>query len=210
MWVIAASSPTPTIIINNPASGDGIQTALFALVAVLLGALITGGFTYWVERYREHKAAEAEKVRHAIEVRRAARLIDDDLHTAVSLARWSIDHKEWWGSLERLTSTGWKEYRGVLAPNLLDNDWRSVSLAFRSIDLFQTIRDESAKSHRAMMATDPATAGQVATGNQYGLDLFAPIPLTDNMATRLQGSLMVTLELGRAALAPLMRDWQLG
>ena len=47
-------------------------------------------------------------------------------------------------------------------------------------------------------------------GNEYGLDVFGPIPLTDGMASRLQDTLLVALELGRAALAPLTRDTQPG
>jgi hypothetical protein len=198
MW-IAASSPT---IIINPPSGYGLQT----LGAVLLGAVITGGFALLVARYRERKAAAAEAARHAVEVRRAARLIDDDLHTAVNLARYSIENKEWWGSLERLTSTAWKEYRGVLAPDLADNDWRSVSLAFRSIDLFQSVRDKSANSHLMTMAIDPNTAAMVAPGIAYDVMVIEPVPMTDALADRVRDILLVALELGRAALAPLMRE----
>jgi HAMP domain-containing protein len=117
MWFLAVTSPTPTIIINNPPSGDGLQTAILALVAVLLGALITGAITFGVAWWRERKTAEAEKIRHAIEVRRAARLIDDDLQKAEAAATYAAEQKEWWFSAPGLSTTGWQEYRAVLAPS---------------------------------------------------------------------------------------------
>jgi len=200
MWILAALPAAPNIVIDT--TGNGLET----LGAVLLGAVITGGFTFGVALWREKRTAAAARKRHEAEVTRAARLIDDDLHTAVSLARYSIEQKEWWGSLERLTSTAWKEYRGVLAPDLLDNDWRSVSLAFRSIDLFQSVRDKSANSHLMSMATDPKAAAMVATGIAYDVNVIDPVPMTDALADRVRDSLLVVLELGRAALAPLMRD----
>jgi len=67
-------------------SGNGLQYALLGLAGVLVGALITGGFNFLVAWRKERADAAAESKRHDVEVRRAARLIDDDLHAAAGAA----------------------------------------------------------------------------------------------------------------------------
>jgi hypothetical protein len=91
------------------------------LAGVLVGALITGGFNFLVAWRKERTDAAAESKRHDVEVRRAARLIDDDLHAAVGAARWCVEHKVF--PAQQLTTLGWQQYRDVLAPELSDIAW---------------------------------------------------------------------------------------
>jgi hypothetical protein len=186
-------------------SGDGLEIALIGLFGVLVGAVISGGFNLLVVWRKERADAAAESKHHDAEVRRAARLIDDDLHVAQDAVRWCVEHKEWWSSAQRLTSLGWQQYRDVLAPELSDLAWRSVSLAVTVIDRLQWVRDESARSHGAKLATDEGTAGMVAFADKFDLTVVDPVPVTAALAAKLE-NLLQGLDMGRAALAPLMRD----
>jgi hypothetical protein len=116
-----------------------MDTALVGLAGVLVGALITGGFNFLVALRKERADAAAERKRHDVEVRRAARLIDDDLHAAAAAARWCVEHKVFpVQQLTTLGTLGWQQYRVVLASELSDIDWQSVTVAVAAIDALQT------------------------------------------------------------------------
>ncbi len=200
----AVIGPANPGVVVTP-SGDGLQYALLALAGVLLGALITSGFNFWVAWRKERADATSERRHHEVEVRRAARLIDDDLHTAADAARWCVEHKEWWFSGQQLTSMGWQQYRDVLAPELSEIAWPAVSLAVTTIDRLQSVRDQAARGHRAKMATDPDTADMVAAAIAHDLDVFDPAPVPDTTAAQIE-TLLWGLDNGRAVLATLMRD----
>jgi hypothetical protein len=134
----------PVVVVNT--SGDGIWFAVLGFVGVLVGAFASGGFNLLVARRRERADAQVEAIRHRVEVRRAARLIDDDIRVAADAVKYALDHKQWWPSPQRLTSVGWQEYRHVLAPDLSDLDWRQVSMAVTVIDRLQWVSDEAAKA----------------------------------------------------------------
>jgi len=68
------------------------------------------------------------------------------------------------------------------------------------------IRDGAAATHRAKMTIDPDTAGMVAAADAQGLNVFDPVPVTDSMAAKIQKTMLWSLDNGRAALAPMMRD----
>lgn len=193
------------VIVAASSSGNDLQIAWLALAAVLLGALITGGFSLWNAWSKERADASAERGRHEVEVRRAARLIDVDLRTAETAARIGVEDKEWWHTVRPLTSTGWEQYRSVIASELSEGAWTSVSVAFMAIDHLQWARDAADKAHRAKMAVDPATADMVKAGIAHDLDVFGIPPMSDGQPALLEPMLR-HVERGRAALAPLTRD----
>jgi hypothetical protein len=129
-------------------------------------------------------------------------LIDDDIRVASDAVRYSLEHKLWWPSAQRLTSAGWQEYRGILAPDLSDLDWRQVSVAAMAIDRLQWVRDASAKAHSVEMANNPDTAERFAFAAAHDLNVFDPPPMTDALAIQVRG-LSEGLDMGRSALAPL-------
>lgn len=164
-----------------------------------------GGFNFGVAWRKERADARAESARHRMEVRRAARLIDDDIRVAADAVKYALEHKQWWPSAQRLTSVGWQEYRDVLAPDLSDLDWRQVSMAVTVIDRFQWVREEAAKEHRAEMANNPDTAERVAFATAHDMNVLDPVPVTDALAIQVE-DLSRGLDMGRSALAPLMED----
>ena len=186
-------------------SGNDLQIAWLALAGVLVGALITGGFTFWVASRKEKADTAAERRRNEVEVRRAARLVDIDLRTAEVAARIGAEEKEWWYMVQPLTSTGWKQYRNVIASELSADAWQVVSVAFMAVDHLQWIRDAADKAHRAKMATDPATADMVKAAIAHNLDVFGIPPMPEGQPALIEPMLR-HLERGRAALLPLTQD----
>jgi hypothetical protein len=89
-------------------------------------------------------------------------LIDADLHAAAAAARWCVEHKVF--PVPRLTTLGtlgWQQYRDVLASELSDAGWQSVTVAVEAITALQFLRGGHAKIHRA--AVEPETVAMVAT-----------------------------------------------
>jgi hypothetical protein len=202
MWDTTLGTATPASASVNT-SGNGLQYALLGLAGVLVGALITGGFNFLVAWRKERADAAAESQRHDVEVRRAARLIDDDLHAAAGAARWCVEHKVF--PAQQLTTVGWQQYRDVLAPELSDTAWQSVNVAVAAIDALQMIKGVHANIHRAGMAVDPKTEAMLETAIEYDLDVFVPTPVPDAAVASIK-DLLWGLDNGRAALAPLMQD----
>jgi len=56
-----------------------MEAPLFALVGVIVGGIITAGSNYLLDRRRERAASQRENRNYAIEIKRAARLIDAEL-----------------------------------------------------------------------------------------------------------------------------------
>jgi hypothetical protein len=201
MWDAVVAPANPVVVVTT--SGDGLWYALLGLAGVLVGAVISGGFNLWVARRKERADAAAESERHGVDLRRAARLIDDDLHAAASAARWSVEHEVFPG--QHLTTLGWQRYRDILAPELSDIDWRSVNVAVNAIDAFQSLRGGYTKLHHAEVRADPKTAAMAAAGGTLGLDVFLPTPVPDAAVAPLKDVLW-GLDNGRTALAPLMEE----
>lgn len=195
------------VMVHVVVAGTGLQAAWLALAAVLLGAIITAGITFWVARRKERADLAAERRRHAVEVRRAARLIDADLMIAETAARMTIESRKWWYTSQRLTSKEWQQRRDVIASEMSESAWKSVVTAGIAMDDLQSARDDIFRIYRAQMAIDPATADVVKAADALGLDFpySAPAPIPDDQAARIE-PILKHLQAGRAALAPLTAD----
>jgi len=124
----------------------GIISAIFGLVGVIVGGGITAGSNYLLYQKRVQTERERESRNHAIEVKRASRLIDADLSRASAAARICVEERHWWSTdVPALTVEGWQQYRGIIAPELSNNDWLAVRLAVEAVDNLKTGRDLSIK-----------------------------------------------------------------
>lgn len=111
-----------------------IGSALFGFVGVILGALIAGGSQYVLDRRRERATIAREQRTAAIEIMRAARMIDLDLSAGETAAYICIEKRHWWTEAEALTTEYWRLYCSVIAPNLSWSDWTAIRVGAAAVN----------------------------------------------------------------------------
>lgn len=194
-------SPSPVIVdINMP--GNGLQTAWIALAGVLIGALITSGFNFWLARRQER----ADKATDARAVRVAARLIDDEFLGAEVAAAGAIQKKKWWLPSIRFSLDGWQQYREVIAGRLSAADWRAVMVAAMAVGHLQETREAERGVQLQRLSADPNFATELAEAERFGTDIVDPTPpMPDGIAEVLE-PMLKDVRAGRTALAVLTED----
>lgn len=119
----------------------GIISALSGLVGVIIGGVITAGSNYLLYEKRVKRDREREKRNHAIEIRRASRLIDADFFRASVGARICIDKRHWWSpDVQPLALEGWQQQHSIIATELSDDAWLAVRVAVEAVDNLKTAR----------------------------------------------------------------------
>jgi hypothetical protein len=106
-------------------TNTALLVGVVAFIATVTGALI-GALTQVLiarEQARRDDAREARK--DAIEAKRAARLVADDLSCAYAILQVNIDRKQW--SAIRASLDNWNQYRHVLAVALNATDFKNVT-----------------------------------------------------------------------------------
>jgi len=88
--------------------------------------------TYVLAARRERVDRGIESRNHAVEVKRAARLLDLELHKAQALAELAIS-KRCWVADTVLSTEAWEKYGGVIAPDLSIVAWNDVTIAFLAV-----------------------------------------------------------------------------
>lgn len=84
--------------------------ALFGLLGVFIGGIITAGSNYLLDRRRERAASERDARNQAIEFKTAARLMDAELVRAYEAARMVIRDKRWFIPETKLKTDVWQTY----------------------------------------------------------------------------------------------------
>jgi hypothetical protein len=117
--------------------GANLLPAVFGLIGVVVGGLITAGSSYLLESWRE-------KRERAFELKRAARLMEAKLvnvHAEVNLClrdkKWMLD------SLVNYTSGAWSDHEAILAENLPDEIWATLVAALVCVESFYRIHKEA-------------------------------------------------------------------
>jgi hypothetical protein len=97
--------------------------AIFGLVGVVVGGVLSGGVGYALERRRATNAATV-----------AARLLADELAFALWVLKIALDARRW-SDVPRYDFGVdlWAEHRALLASKLSVADWIQVSAAFRRL-----------------------------------------------------------------------------
>src|SRR3954453_10562095 len=92
-------------------------------IATLLGAAAAFASAWYFERRRERVAQLAVATHEAREVRRAARLVWEELIQNASDVEGAYEDSVWWANPPSdLLSANWKEYRSTLAVTIEDDD----------------------------------------------------------------------------------------
>jgi hypothetical protein len=114
------------------ATHTAIIVAIVAFVSTILGASIGAFTTYSLAVRRERADRDKDNRAHATEVKRAARLIDVELTNAQTLAEIAIK-KKYWNVDAELPIEAWQKYGGTIAPDLSNQAWLAVMLAFQAL-----------------------------------------------------------------------------
>jgi hypothetical protein len=138
--------------------------AIFGLVGVLIGALITAGSNYLLERRRERAVSQREFRNYAIERKRAARLIDAELLRSQAAVRISIEQRHWWSEdVPQLLTDAWQKYGGIIARDLSDQAWLEVTVAIEAVDNIRRAREIAVEAGLGAKPISESTADQLAT-----------------------------------------------
>ena len=81
--------------------------AIFGLLGVLVGGIITAGSSYLLDRRRERVERQRDRRNRAIELKRASRLIDAELSRAEAAARICVEKRHWWTPDVQLSRRPW-------------------------------------------------------------------------------------------------------
>lgn len=102
-----------------------MTAAIFGLIGVVVGGLITGGVQIWIEHLRKRG-----------ELRTAKRLVDSELHSVtLDLEKFTTDGitPAEWRRDQLLPSLAWREHRAILAA-LPDADWEQLYVVYDAIE----------------------------------------------------------------------------
>jgi hypothetical protein len=155
-----------------------IIVAIVAFVSTTLGASIGAVTNYILAVRRERSDRDQDSQARAIEIKRAARLIDLELGKAQALARMSIAKRFWVPNPDaELSTEAWQKHGGTIAPYLSDQAWQAVMVAFMAV--------EHIKGSRALYLAGPLRELPISDENAAGVD-----------------PMLRDVTLGREALAP--------
>lgn len=159
-----------------------IIVAIVALVSTIVGAIIGAATNYALAVRRERADNERNSRNHAIEAKRAARLIDAELLRAQAATAICVEKRHWWSAnAPQLSTEVWQKYSGTIAPDLSDQAWADVTGALEAAENIRTARDLAVNAGLGANAISDATAEQLAP-------------------------MLRDIKLGRAALAPFVFD----
>lgn len=104
-----------------------MEVAIFGLIGVVLGGLITGGTQMFLEWRREQRA-----------VRRAKRLVKGELLQASMILRYFANSKIWPSSLDATTAlptSAWQEHRAHLADVFDEDLWNQLVTTYSQLEI---------------------------------------------------------------------------
>ena len=116
---------------DHPSVWLTLSPAIFGLVGVIIGGLITSGTSYWLETRKDKREQEKESRIRAATLRQAARLIDEEFTTALHAIQFSVEDKRWDSDVSRLETmiVTWEEHKKLLAMELSTSEWKAAFVA---------------------------------------------------------------------------------
>jgi hypothetical protein len=112
-----------------------VTAAIFGLIGVIIGALITGGVSYALQVRLERR-----------ELRAVARLMLQELGGSADLIRFALDRDDRQLLDDEPIEDEWKRHHLLLARHLPDDDWDAVALGYgeRMVVLSLLVGEENA------------------------------------------------------------------
>jgi hypothetical protein len=164
-----------------------IIVAIVALVSTIIGATIGAATTYVLAVRREHADREIESRKHAIEVKRAARLIAEELTwNKIEVKQW-VEKKKWSNTdvpLRSLSTEAREKYIDTIAPELSNAAWLSVTCALRAAESMRVIN--RVPRDRAVAIPDDVAMSYIPliTDMDVGCRALAPFEFDFPMASK--------------------------
>jgi len=90
---------------------------VFGLLGVIIGGAITAGVDYFLDERRANREEAKEQRKRIIELKQAARLVDQDFNWALAAVTLALQFKQWQGH-DSIQLETWQEHRTVLAAEL--------------------------------------------------------------------------------------------
>ena len=131
---------------DHPSVWLTLSPAIFGLVGVIIGGLITSGTSYWLETRKDKREQEKESRIRAATLRQAARLVDEEFWLALGEIQLLVAKKRWAADsgLESMRVI-WDEHKTILATELSTSVWRKVFMAHVMVKQLVTLRAASSK-----------------------------------------------------------------
>jgi hypothetical protein len=120
-----------------PQIDSNIVTAVFGLIGVIVGGLITGVMSYILEKRRANREEAKEKRKRIIALKQAARLIDADFDSALGAVECCISFKRWTSGFDPIRLEVWREHQSVLATEATLDDWIRLKKAVKAMEGYQ-------------------------------------------------------------------------
>jgi len=116
--------------------------AAFGLLGVIVGGLITAISSFLLDERRSKRERKREERDRSIEIKRAARMIDQDFSTAHACATAAFKHNYYWDSANApLTLKGWNDYAAILAPAVSSDAWLKIRLGIDAVRNLNAYRE---------------------------------------------------------------------
>jgi len=129
--------------------------AVFGLIGVVLGGLITTGSSYLLESWREKRS-------RAFKLKRAARLMESNLINVHADVTLSLRDKKWiLDSLVNYTSGAWSQHEAILAEDLPDETWAALAAALLCVESFYRIHKEAMTGQTKAQPVATVTLGHL-------------------------------------------------
>ena len=141
-----------------------MTAAIFGLIGVVVGAVVTGVVEWMLDRRRA-----------ANERRAALRLLLGDLHVAVALIRPVLETTRW-GIEETLIPTeGWSEHHGTLAAEVRDRRaWRHIQGSILGIRRLNDARSQCLRDERDFSDAELADFRRIGRYIEETIELVEP------------------------------------
>jgi hypothetical protein len=109
------------------AAYDGrVTEAVFGLLGVVVGGVLTGGVNLWLERRRE-----------AAEARAARRLLRAEVSDALAGVERALDEGKWPIAWKKTWAQSWSTYRRPLAAGMPSRNFDAVAASYARMELLQ-------------------------------------------------------------------------
>lgn len=140
-----------------------IIVAIVAMLSTIVGATIGAATTYILAVRRERADRERNSRSHAIEIKRAARLIDAELLRAQSAAAICVEKRRWWSVVvQPLSTEAWQKYNGTIDADLSNQAWLEIVIAAEAVENIRDVRIRCVADGLPLDAISDAIAEQIS------------------------------------------------